>query len=97
MAVHIAEMVCAGQLADEREVRLARIVEMQEKRQNHAGGDAKFNSKAKRYDDGRCHGCEIRLGIFPDFEDFRNVDQRKHCDDDCRREDRLRQVEYVGR
>jgi hypothetical protein len=59
VAIHITEVVCSGQLPNERKVRLARIVEMQKQREHDARGYANLNAKPQRHHNRCCHGRKI--------------------------------------
>jgi hypothetical protein len=92
MALDVAEMLRARNVAHHRHMRDGGAVEMQKQRQRDARHDADLDAEEERAEDRRGHGREVDLGIGPDPADGLEIDEREHRDDDRRRERRLREI-----
>ena len=59
VALYVAEMLRTRHLSDNRKMRAACVIEVEEKRQRNASDDAKLNARRQCYDNRRRHGGEI--------------------------------------
>ena len=92
MALHIAKVLGARQLADHCNVRLAGALEKQQQRQADAEQNTDFNPCQQHSQHGHGHGQRVRAGISPGATQCAEIDQAEHRHDDGRRQHRVGQV-----
>ncbi len=95
MPVHIAEVMCPGNLAHNGKVRPAGIVEVQQQREGDPGRHAQLDPETKGHQDRAAHRGKVGFRQPPDLDDLAHIHKRQYGYDDGRGKDGLRQVKEI--